>query len=151
MRLKSAELLRALVGPEETKKRSGRQLARYADVHPSFINHLLAGRRRSCTPQTADRIAEALEVPTEILFEVLQSPSEQLSGKQQAEVTNGSAQHAEPQGVRGGGTRSGPRQGRPNRVSRALQDSVADETPTRRGKAAATRVQGRPSVASNRG
>jgi plasmid maintenance system antidote protein VapI len=84
MKLKSAELLRALVGPEPQKKLSGRQLARYVDVHPSFIDHLLNERRRSCTPQTADRIAEALGVPTEVLFEAHQSPIKQLSGKQKA-------------------------------------------------------------------
>lgn len=84
MRLKSAELLRAFVGPEPEKKRSGRQVARYAEVHPSFITHLLAGRRRSCTPQVADRIAEALEVPTDVLFEAHVSPIRQVSGKQKA-------------------------------------------------------------------
>lgn len=84
MKLKSSELLRALVGPEPTKKLSGRQLARYADVHPSFVNHLLAERRRSCAPQTADRISEALGVPTELLFEVHKSPIKQHSSKHKA-------------------------------------------------------------------
>lgn len=69
MKLRSAALLRAVVGPEPDKKMSGRQLARYVDKHPSFVDHLLSGRRASCTPKTADRIAQALGVPTEFLFE----------------------------------------------------------------------------------
>lgn len=68
MRLNSKDLLRALVGPEPDKKMSGRTLARYIDRHPSFIDHLLSGRRNSCTPQTAERIAEALGVPLTLLF-----------------------------------------------------------------------------------
>lgn len=68
MRLNSRELLRALVGPEDTKKMSGRRLARYAGVHPSFIDHLLAGRRSSCEPRTAELISEGLGVPLGVLF-----------------------------------------------------------------------------------
>ncbi|MFH5231930.1 XRE family transcriptional regulator [Antrihabitans spumae] len=70
MKLKSPELLRAFVGPEHSKKMSGRKLARIIEKHPSFIDHLLAGRRRSCEPKTANRIAEALGLPVEILFDV---------------------------------------------------------------------------------
>lgn len=69
MRLKSAELLRAVVGPEETKKISARRLALAIDKTPGFIDHLLAGRRSSCKPSTADRIAQVLGVPTEFLFD----------------------------------------------------------------------------------
>lgn len=71
MKLTSPERLRAFVGDprkDASKKMSGRRLARYADVHPSFIDHLLSGRSTTCKPQTAERIAEALEVPLEILF-----------------------------------------------------------------------------------
>lgn len=68
MRLQSAEILRAFVGPENTKKISGRKLARAIGCHPSFIDHLLMGRRRSCTPVVAQRISEVLEVPLEVLF-----------------------------------------------------------------------------------
>lgn len=70
MRLQSAELLRAFVGPQPEKKISQRTLARYAGVHPSFINHLTSGRRRSCEPKTAERIVEAIGVPLEVLFVV---------------------------------------------------------------------------------
>lgn len=68
MRLHSADRLRAFVGPEPDKKISQRRLARYAGVHPSFINHMTSGRRRSCTPVVAQRIAEAVGVPLDILF-----------------------------------------------------------------------------------
>lgn len=68
MRLKSKELLRALVGPEPEKTMSGRRLARYAEVHPSFVDHLLTGRRSSCLPRTAELIAEGLGVPVLVLF-----------------------------------------------------------------------------------
>ncbi|WP_100466041.1 helix-turn-helix domain-containing protein [Mycobacteroides abscessus] len=69
MRLRSAQLLRAFIGPEPDKKLSARQLARTAAVHPSFINHLTSGRTASCTPRVADRISDALGVPTDVLFE----------------------------------------------------------------------------------
>ena len=68
MRLHSTERLRAFVGPEPDKKISQRKLARYVGVHESFINHLTSGRRRSCTPVVATRIAEAIGVPLDILF-----------------------------------------------------------------------------------
>lgn len=77
MKLKSRELLRAIVGPEPEKKMSGRRLARCAGVHPSFIDHLLAGRRSSCEPKTAQRIAEALDVPMPLLFDVKKATTEQ--------------------------------------------------------------------------
>lgn len=52
--------------------------------HKSFISHLLSGRRSSCTTDTADRIALALHVPTEVLFQPKMSTSSTLSDKQQA-------------------------------------------------------------------
>ncbi|ETT24962.1 hypothetical protein RR21198_4190 [Rhodococcus rhodochrous ATCC 21198] len=84
MKLRTPDLLRAFVGPEPGKKMSARRLARYADVHPSFIDHLLAGRRRSCEPRTANHIAEALEVPVEVLFEVHGSTNKQQTNKRKA-------------------------------------------------------------------
>ena len=84
MKLTSKERLRSFVGPEPEKKMSGRRLARYAGKHPSFIDHLLAGRRRSCEPRTAEMIAEALAVPLDILFEVQVSTTEQSINKESA-------------------------------------------------------------------
>lgn len=68
MQLINPDRLRSFVGPEASKKMSGRRLARYIDTHPSFVDHLLSGRRKSCKTTTAERIAEALDVPLEILF-----------------------------------------------------------------------------------
>lgn len=84
MRLASKDRLRAFVGPEAGKKMSARTLARYAGVHPSFIDHLTSGRRRSCEPATAQRIAEALGVPLDILFDVQVSSPQQSSDKRNA-------------------------------------------------------------------
>jgi transcriptional regulator with XRE-family HTH domain len=83
MRLRNRELLRAIVGPEPEKKMSARQLACASKVHPSFINHLTAGRSSSCTPQVADRIAQALGLPTQFLFEERLSSGERKLGKRQ--------------------------------------------------------------------
>ena len=53
----------------EQKDFSRRRLARYCGLAGTgMIDHLLAGRRTSCTPQLAERIAEALDVPTGLLF-----------------------------------------------------------------------------------
>ena len=84
MKLRSRDLLRAMVGPEPEKKMSGRKLARYSDVHPSFIDHLLAGRRSSCEPKTAQNIADALEIPLALLFDVRKATAEQVSPKSRA-------------------------------------------------------------------
>jgi transcriptional regulator with XRE-family HTH domain len=65
MRLTSATTLRALL---DQRDMSLGRLARYAGCDKSFISHLTAGRRRSCTPPLAERIAEALEVPLALLF-----------------------------------------------------------------------------------
>lgn len=81
MRLVSAERLRSFIGEEPEKKMSQRRLARYAGKHPSFINHLTSGRRRSCEPRTAELIAEALEVPLEILFVPERTTASSASGK----------------------------------------------------------------------
>lgn len=83
MRLISPDLLRAFVGPEASKKMSGRRLARSIEVHPSFIDHLLQGRRKNCLPKTAERIAEALGVPLEILF-MPSAPSNALQNAKQS-------------------------------------------------------------------
>jgi transcriptional regulator with XRE-family HTH domain len=66
MKLTSANTLRALM---EQKAFSRRRLARYCGLAGTgMIDHLLAGRRTSCTPKLAERIAEALDVPLGVLF-----------------------------------------------------------------------------------
>jgi len=83
MKLKSASDLRTFVLTQadidlhhagkghlvSSRKISQRELAERVGVHPSFINHLTAGRSKACTPLIADRIAEALGVDTSILFD----------------------------------------------------------------------------------
>lgn len=83
MRLVSSERLRSFVGPEPDKKMSQRKLARYTSTHPSFINHLTAGRRRSCEPRTAELIAEALDVPLDVLFVPESASNSSSSDKEQ--------------------------------------------------------------------
>ena len=84
MTLNSREMLRQMVGPEASKKLSGRRLARYAEVHPSFIDHLLAGRRSTCAPRTAVLIAEGLGVPLAVVFTPSTSSAAGCSVKQVA-------------------------------------------------------------------
>lgn len=80
MRLRSPATLRALM--EQYDFSLGR-LARYAACSKGFISHLLSGRRSSCTPDLATRIAEALNVPIEILFDPRVSPSGMSHDKEQ--------------------------------------------------------------------
>lgn len=65
MRLTSPATLRALMGQRGF---SNSRTARYSGCSPSFIAHLLVGRKTTCTPALAQRIAEALDVPLDILF-----------------------------------------------------------------------------------
>lgn len=65
MKLTSPDTLRALM---DQRGFSYERLARYAGCSKSFISHLAAGRKTSCTPMLAENIAEALEVPLSILF-----------------------------------------------------------------------------------
>lgn len=65
MKLANANTLRALM--EQRGMGMGR-LARYAGCSKGFISHLLSGRRSTCTPLLAERIAEALDVPLTVLF-----------------------------------------------------------------------------------
>jgi transcriptional regulator with XRE-family HTH domain len=66
MKLLSSATLRALMAQ---KSFSRRRLARYCGLNGSgMIDHLLDGRRTSCTPRLAVRIAEALDVPLDLLF-----------------------------------------------------------------------------------
>lgn len=65
MRLQSPDTLRALMAQRHF---SMERLARYSDCSKSFISHLTSGRKATCSPALAERLAEALEVPVEILF-----------------------------------------------------------------------------------
>lgn len=65
MRLTSPDLLRATMG---RRKFSLERLSRYAGCSKSMISHLTSGRKKSCTRDLAEKIAEALDVPVELLF-----------------------------------------------------------------------------------
>ncbi len=66
MRLASSDTLRALM---QQKGFSHRRLARYCGLAgPGMVDHLVSGRRTSCTVKLAERIAEALDVPLSVLF-----------------------------------------------------------------------------------
>jgi transcriptional regulator with XRE-family HTH domain len=65
MRLTSATTLRALM---EQKDVSYADMARAAGRSKGFISHLTSGRRRTCLPEVADRIARRLDVHLELLF-----------------------------------------------------------------------------------
>lgn len=65
MKLTSADTLKALM---RDRNCSQERLARYAGCSKSFISHLTSGRKKSCSSELADRIAEALNLPTEVLF-----------------------------------------------------------------------------------
>lgn len=47
---------------------SERELARQASLSHSTVTHLLSGRRRSCSPQTAKVLADVLGVDVWTLF-----------------------------------------------------------------------------------
>jgi plasmid maintenance system antidote protein VapI len=65
MRLTSGKILRGLM---DTKHLSNADVALSAGVGRTFISALVNERRTSCTPKVAERIAERLEVPLEVLF-----------------------------------------------------------------------------------
>lgn len=81
MKLASSDTLKALM---EQRRFSHEQMARYAGCSRGFISHLTAGRKSSCTPQLAQRIAEALDVPLEVLFVPRISPGTVKNDNRQA-------------------------------------------------------------------
>lgn len=72
MKLRSNEILRAYV---KERGFSVQRLATYAGCSKAFIGFLLTGDKTSCTPELADRIANALGAPVEGLFEPRTSAS----------------------------------------------------------------------------
>ncbi|WP_217996826.1 helix-turn-helix domain-containing protein [Nocardioides jensenii] len=66
MRLRSAEVLRAFM---KQKNFSMQRLATYSGCSKSFIGFLANGDKTTCTPKLAANIAEALDVPLDVLFE----------------------------------------------------------------------------------
>lgn len=65
MKLTSGKILRGLM---DDRRVSNADVADAAGVGRTFISALVNGRRNSCKPRTAERIARYLQVPLEILF-----------------------------------------------------------------------------------
>lgn len=65
MQLTSADTMKALMAQ---KNISHERLARWAGCSRGFISHLTAGRKNSCSAVLAVKIAEALDVPLQVLF-----------------------------------------------------------------------------------
>lgn len=83
MRLRSGSLLRELMN---TKHLSNADVALHAKVGRTFISALVVERRTSCTPETAERIAERLEVPLGVLFVPRTSATSGDSSKRERSV-----------------------------------------------------------------
>ena len=81
MRLSSAQRLKTFIytqddlnayrqgSPIDSRKVTQRSLARRADVSQAFISQLASGKKNSCKPETAERIAEVLGVDVTVLFD----------------------------------------------------------------------------------
>lgn len=65
---------------------SERTLAHRAGVGHATVNHLLSGRRATCTPRTARAIEMALGCPAGLFFE----PVKAETGRRLVEVVSGS-------------------------------------------------------------
>lgn len=74
MKLKSGKLL---AGQMDACDVSQYELAEQAKCSRGFISHLVAGRKTTCKPETAERIARYLRVDLELLFVPSISPVEQ--------------------------------------------------------------------------
>lgn len=61
--------------PIDPRKVTQRSLARRADVSQTMISLLASGGRTGCTPETAERIAEALGVDVTVLFDPKEATS----------------------------------------------------------------------------
>ena len=81
MRLKSGKMLR---GQMDIKRLSNADVAMSAGVGRTFISALVNGRRNSCTPLVAQRIAERLELDLELLFDPKPSAVSGHNDKRQA-------------------------------------------------------------------
>lgn len=65
MKLRSTEILLVMM---KDRHFSMARLARYSGCSKGMISHLCAGRKTSCSKELADNIAEALGVPTSVIF-----------------------------------------------------------------------------------
>ena len=65
VRLRSPQALATYM---EFRGLSVRELAARAGAHRSTVGHLRSGKRDTCAPVLARRIAKILDVPTDVLF-----------------------------------------------------------------------------------
>ena len=70
MRLKSPQMLKQYM---QYKRLTIRQLATAARISHSTVGHLHAGTRKTCSPESARAIEEALQAPPGLLFEAVAS------------------------------------------------------------------------------
>jgi hypothetical protein len=70
----------------DTHNLSNADLGMSAGVGRTFISALVNGRRTSCTPAVAQRIASRLQVPLEVLFVPKQSAVSGSSYKQKKDA-----------------------------------------------------------------
>ena len=66
MQLSSPEMLAATI---QRRGFSLADLARHAGCSKSMVGHLVTGHKTTCTPELAARLAHALDVPLELLFD----------------------------------------------------------------------------------
>lgn len=71
MQLSSPEMLTATI---RRRGFSLADLARQCGCSKSMVGHLTTGHKTTCTPDLAERIAAALDVPLELLFFVPAAP-----------------------------------------------------------------------------
>lgn len=57
-----------------------RELAFKAGCAPATVGHLRSGKRRTCNPDTARKIAKALDCPIDLLFEAKVSNVTRVTG-----------------------------------------------------------------------
>jgi transcriptional regulator with XRE-family HTH domain len=82
MKLTSADTLKALM---DQKGFNGERLGRYAGCSRQMISQLRNGSKKTCSPELATRIVEALQVPLDVLFEVsLPSKTRQRVNRREA-------------------------------------------------------------------
>ena len=72
MKLRSGATLRALM---DQNSKSLADVARYADCERSFIWKLTSGRKNTLKPERAERIADLLNVPLDVLFDPIKPTS----------------------------------------------------------------------------
>ncbi|MGV0109798.1 helix-turn-helix domain-containing protein [Arthrobacter sp. CP30] len=70
--------------PIDPRKIPQRELSRRIGASHSLIYQLTSGRNRTCTPETAERIAEVLGVDVTVLFDPVEPTAMRQNGTGQA-------------------------------------------------------------------